>query len=165
MSEKKDMRVHVSFGSPRNESVLFRSRVTNAATAAGVVLLFASAAFWIYLFCVENTAYQALRKDALIVVGLVFAGSLAKILWIGYDDRLARNIGITLAVFIVLELAAFYWSAVPILVRPADGEAAVLFYILEFLVYLLCAAVLAFVPVVLICFLMWVIMKIFGRAA
>jgi len=165
MSEKNDMNVHLSLGPSYNESVLFREKMKNLVNVCGILISFVSAAGWIYLFRVKEESYRLLRLDVLIVAGIVLICSLISIFFVGYDDRLRRNIIITMAIETVLSVVAFYWSKVGLLARPEGADASAMFHFLQFFIYLLCAVVLTFLPAVATSLLAWLIMKLFGRAA
>lgn len=165
MSGKNDLNVRLSLGPSHQESVLYRARMTNLLTVVGIILLLLSAAGWIYLFHAEGEAYEQLRWIFLIVGGIGLAVSLVGIVWIGYDDRLMRNLCITMAAEVVLAMIILYWTGPALLAKPEGGEASAMFRFLEFFVYLLCAVVLTFIPAVLSSVLTWVVMKLFGRAA
>lgn len=165
VGRRNDMNVRLSFGPSHNESVLYRARMTNVLLVVGMILLLVSAAGWIYLFHAEEEMYGQLRLIFLIIGGVGLAGSLAGILWIGYDDRLVRNVCITFAAEIVLGLAALYWVRVPLLARPEGADGSAMFHFLEFFIYLLCSAALCFIPSALASVLAWIVMKLFGREA
>ncbi len=165
MSGKNDWNVRLSLGPSHNESVLYRARMANLLTVGGIILLLLSAAGWIYLFHAKEEAYGQLLRIFLIVGGIGLAGSIAGIVWIGYDDRLGRNLCITMAAEIVLAMIILYCTGPALLAKPEGGDGSAMFRFLEFFVYLLCAVVLTFMPAALTSVLTWVIMKLFGRAA
>ena len=62
----------------------------------------------------------------------------------------------------VLTVAGFYIGGLDILKTAEDGG-RLLTAFLEFFIYIFLAALMAVVPAVLICFIVWMIMVIFGR--
>lgn len=116
---------------------------------------------WIYIIFSDDASSKIILITALIVSAILLAINLFTIFRIGYDGFL-KNLGSTFLIGMVLTVAGFYIGGLDILKTAEDGG-RLLTAFLEFFIYIFLAALMAVVPAVLICFLVWMIMVIFGR--
>lgn len=116
---------------------------------------------WIYIIFSDDAASKIILITALIVSAILLAINLFTIFRIGYDGFL-KNLGSTFLIGMVLTIAGFYIGGLDILKTAEDGG-RLLTAFLEFFIYIFLAALMIIVPAVLICFLVWMIMVIFGR--
>lgn len=132
---------------------------------AGIVLtLFFTGGIlvWIYLFSMDNdTARKILIVEAVVNVILMLV-NIYCILRVGYDGFL-RNLGMTWLLNVVLTIIGFYIGHIHLLAAAANDQSVLLHGFLEFLVFALLTALMAVVPTLIICLLMWLIMAIFGK--
>lgn len=132
---------------------------------AGIVLtLFFTGGIlvWIYLFSMDNdTARKILIVEAVVNVILMLV-NIYCILRVGYDGFL-RNLGMTWLLNVVLTIIGFYIGHIHLLAAAANDQSVLLHGFLEFLVFVLLTALMAVVPTLIICLLMWLIMAIFGK--
>lgn len=116
---------------------------------------------WIYLFTAG--IYQKLLVVELIANGLVFALSLFWVCKVGYEDRMKQNLIVTLVITILVTMIAMYIADVEVL-RPAQtAQGVAMYYIVQFLLYLLIDTVMAAIPVLINCMVIYVIVRIFGK--
>ena len=116
---------------------------------------------WIYIIFSDDASSKIILITALIVSAILLAINLFTIFRIGYDGFL-KNFGSTFFIGMVLTVAGFYIGGLDILKTAEDGG-RLLTAFLEFFIYIFLAALMAVVPAVLICFIVWMIMVIFGR--
>lgn len=116
---------------------------------------------WIYIIFSDDASSKIILITALIVSAILLAINLFTIFRIGYDGFL-KNLGSTFLIGMVLTVAGFYIGGLDILKTAEDGG-RLLTAFLEFFIYIFLAARMAVVPAVLICFIVWMIMVIFGR--
>ena len=116
---------------------------------------------WIYIIFSDDASSKIILITALIVSAILLAINLFTIFRIGYDGLL-KNLGSTFLIGMVLTVAGFYIGGLDILKTAEDGG-RLLTAFLEFFIYIFLAALMAVVPAVLICFIVWMIMVIFGR--
>ncbi|HIT05552.1 MAG TPA: hypothetical protein IAB53_02760 [Candidatus Scybalocola faecipullorum] len=116
---------------------------------------------WIYIIFSDDASSKIILITALIVSAILLAINLFTIFRIGYDGFL-KNLGSTFLIGMVLTVAGFYIGGLDILKTAEDGG-RLLTAFLEFFIYIFLAALMAVVPAVLICFIVWMIMVIFGR--
>ena len=116
---------------------------------------------WIYIIFSDDASSKIILITALIVSAILLAINLFTIFRIGYDGFL-KNLGSTFLIGMVLTVAGFYIGGLDILKTAEDGG-RLLTAFLEFFIYIFLAALMAVVPAVLICFIVWMILVIFGR--
>lgn len=110
---------------------------------------------WIYIIFSDDASSKIILITALIVSAILLAINLFTIFRIGYDGFL-KNLGSTFLIGMVLTVAGFYIGGLDILKTAEDGG-RLLTAFLEFFIYIFLAALMAVVPAVLICFIVWMI--------
>lgn len=129
-------------------------------TLCGTVLFMISLFVWLYVFL---TGCRTVCAAELIGNGLVFLLNFFCICRIGYEDRFWRNVGITYLLAVAASVAVLYIFRAEIVVAPQPQDAGSLYGAMQFLIYLLTSAIMAFIPTLLDCGLIWLIMKLFGE--
>ena len=128
---------------------------------AGCIWIMLSLIAWIYVFTAG--IYGRLLAVELISNGIVFLLSLFWICKIGYEDRMWRNIWVTFFVTAIITMTAMYIGKVEVL-RPAQtAQGVAMYYIVQFVIYLLIDVVMAAIPVLINCMVMYIIVRIFGK--
>ncbi len=136
-------------------------KLSIAVWSAGIAWVLISLIVWVY-FLTAGTYGKVLTVE-LISNGIVFLLSLFWICKVGYEDRIWRNIWCTFLITVIITMAAMYIADVQLL-RPAQtAEGVAMNYIIHFLMYLLIDVIMAAIPVLLNCAVMYVIMRIFGE--
>ncbi len=129
-----------------------------------LIILFVAGIFlWLYVFALGDQTCRQILFIEIIVSIIILAGCLYGICRLGYEDNLWLNIKLNYLISFILSMIGFYISRIPIISRPDSARAEVLFYVIQFIVYALISASMAMIPVLVICVLIWIIMKIFGR--
>ena len=111
---------------------------------------------WMYLFSVgESVSAKALTVEA-IVYGLIFVLSMIGIFVTGYEDDTMKYIG-----GILLTVIGFYITKLPVLASPEKAQGEYIYYGLQLIIYVILAAALAMVPVLIIAGIRHIILDIF----
>ncbi len=136
---------------------------TVAGIVAGVLLtlLFVGGILvWIYLFSLDGSVSRKILFTELAVNAVLLGINIFLICRVGYDGFF-KNLLCTWGANLVLTVAGFYIAQIHLLAAPEDGE--VLHGVLEFIIFVLLSALMAVIPALVICGVMWVIMAVFGN--
>lgn len=127
-----------------------------------IAILFVAGIFaWMYLFSVSSeVSTRALIVEG-IVYGLIFVLSMIGIFVTGYEDDTMKYIGHCYRGGILLTVIGFYITKLPVLAEPGKLQGQYIYYGLQLIVYVLLAAVLAMVPVLIIAGIRHIILDIF----
>lgn len=127
-----------------------------------IAILFVAGIFaWMYLFSTEGgISTKALIVEG-IVYGLIFVLSMIGIFVTGYEDDTMKYIGHCYRGGILLAVIGFYITKLPVLAEPGKLQGQYIYYGLQLIVYVLLAAVLAMVPVLIIAGIRHIILDIF----
>ena len=161
-NDKLDLRV--SGGPSYNESVLFSAKMRNLLVIICAILFVGSAFLWYYVLTAKDVGYQGIVKAELIACAITAGAVLFQILFMGYDDKFAKNLRNSFVIGLVLSMILFYVRHCQILVMPESGAMG-LYHAFQFLLFFLFAAFMSFIPVLIITFIAWAIMKLFGKLA
>ena len=116
---------------------------------------------WLYLISAgSGISTKALTVEA-IVYGFIFVLSMIGIFVTGYEDDTMKYIGHCYRGGVFLTVVGFYITKLPLLVTPEKIQGEYIYYILQLIVYVLLAAVLAMVPVLIIAGIRHIILDIF----
>lgn len=116
---------------------------------------------WMYLFSVgESVSAKALTVEA-IVYGLIFVLSMIGIFVTGYEDDTMKYIGHCYRGGILLTVIGFYITKLPVLASPEKAQGEYIYYGLQLMIYVILAAALAMVPVLIIAGIRHIILDIF----
>ena len=91
----------------------------------------------------------------------IFVLSMIGIFVTGYEDDTMKYIGHCYRGGVFLTVVGFYITKLPLLVTPEKIQGEYIYYILQLIVYVLLAAVLAMVPVLIIAGIRHIILDIF----
>lgn len=127
-----------------------------------IAILFVAGIFaWMYLFSASSeVSTRALIVEG-IVYGLIFVLSMIGIFVTGYEDDTMKYIGHCYRGGILLTVIGFYITKLPVLAEPGKLQGQYIYYGLQLIVYVLLAAVLAMVPVLIIAGIRHIILDIF----
>ena len=127
-----------------------------------LAMLFVAGIFaWLYLISAGSViSTKALTVEA-IVYGFIFVLSMIGIFVTGYEDDTMKYIGHCYRGGVFLTVVGFYITKLPLLVTPEKIQGEYIYYILQLIVYVLLAAVLAMVPVLIIAGIRHIILDIF----
>lgn len=127
-----------------------------------IAILFVAGIFaWMYLFSASSeVSTRALIVEG-IVYGLIFVLSMIGIFVTGYEDDTMKYIGHCYKGGILLTVIGFYITKLPVLAEPGKLQGQYIYYGLQLIVYVLLAAVLAMVPVLIIAGIRHIILDIF----
>lgn len=128
-----------------------------------IATIFVSALCWLYIILAGNTMSIRVLRAELISNAIVLVGSIYCICRVGYYDSFWKNVGVTLAVTIVITIIGFYISKVQMLPAAQKEGTEIFVAVMQFLSFFMTAAVLAVIPVLATCGLMYLIMSIFGK--
>lgn len=129
----------------------------------GIILFFLGLFGWGYVLAERNGSCSRLLKAEIIVQILMLVGSIARIGFFDYEDKIGFHIKATLAVDTLFSVAAFLIAGIHILPMENTGSVASFYYIMDFFVQLVMALILAFLPALILAVLMWVVVRIFGQ--
>ncbi len=129
----------------------------------GIILFFVGLFAWGYVISQSGGSCRKLLIAEVIVQVIVLVGSFLRIGFFDYDEGIIRHILITFATDSVLSVIGFYLAGIHILQVTGDAQAEAFYYIMDFLLELLLAMALGFLPALLIAVLMWVLVRVFGR--
>lgn len=116
---------------------------------------------WVYLFSMEGVMGARIRLVALIVNIIILLVNLFMICKIGYDG-FAKNFTVSYFFNIVLTVIGFWMFHIHIFPTVAGETTKMLGGFLEFIVFFFLSGIMAILPTVIICALMWLIMMLFG---
>ncbi len=127
-----------------------------------LAVLFVAGIFaWLYLISAgSGISTKALTVEA-IVYGFIFVLSMIGIFVTGYEDDTMKYIGHCYRGGVFLTVVGFYITKLPLLATPEKIQGEYIYYILQLIVYVLLAAVLAMVPVLIIAGIRHIILDIF----
>ena len=131
-------------------------------TVVLIAVLFVAGIFaWMYLFSAGNgLSTKALRVEA-VVYGLIFVLSMIGIFVTGYEDDTMKYIGHCYRGGVLLTVVGFYVTGLPVLAAPDKLQGQYIYYGLQLIIYVLLAAVLAMVPVLIITGIRHIILDVF----
>lgn len=129
----------------------------------GTVLFFSSLLAWGYVASEAKGACRSILIVESVVQGIVLVGSILRIGLFDYEDRLSFHVAMTLLVSTVFTLIGFLIADIHILEIKGNLQTASFQYLTDFLIQILVAAVLGFLPSLLIASFMWLIVRIFGK--
>ena len=127
-----------------------------------IAILFVAGIFaWMYLFSASSEVSTRALIVEEIVYGLIFVLSMIGIFVTGYEDDTMKYIGHCYRGGILLTVIGFYITKLPVLAEPGKLQGQYIYYGLQLIVYVLLAAVLAMVPVLIIAGIRHIILDIF----
>lgn len=136
------------------------------AKTVGLAVLFLLSLFsWAYVLAVHDALTRPIRLAEIIANGIVLAGNL--ILYVGfygYRDGFKRHVEVTYAISFVLSMFVLYVMRIKLPAGEGEISSNGFYLIMQFLIYTVVSAVMTAVPSLLDCGLMWLIVRIFGKA-
>lgn len=139
---------------------LFRPESRGAAIVFTAGLVLGSILAWCIVFTFNLEAFGRIRIVELIVGILVLAMNVYGILFRDYRGFI-HNVTVSLSGYALLAVIGFilgrvsFWSV--------WNHSRMVMYFLQFILYIILAFFLAVLPVLVICFLMWLVLAIFGE--
>ena len=161
-NDKLDVRL--SGGPSYNESVLYSAKMRNLLVGVCSVLFVGSAFLWYYVLTAEADGYAGIAQAEGIACLITAVIVVAQILFLGYDDKFGRNLRNTWLIGMIASMLLFYLRHCQVLVMPESGAMG-LYHAFQFLLFFLFPAFMSFIPVLIITFIAWVVMRLFGKLA
>lgn len=125
----------------------------------GIVLFFSSLLAWGYVIAEAKGACRSILRVEIVVQILVLAGSILRIGMFDYEEHFAFHVAMTLFVSTVFTLIGFLIAGIHILEIKGTLQTASFQYMTDFLIQILAAIVLGFLPALLTATLMWLIVR------
>lgn len=144
-----------------NDMDLFRLFVFKALVIGIFTLL--SLFSWIYVFTVRDAACQSVLVPELIACGLVFAGNLLCVFFLGYEDDFFSHVCITFFVTVLVAIVALFLGNASILPESIASGSRFLHVTLRFLTYMAVSFVMSLLPAVLGCGVVLLLVHVFGE--
>lgn len=130
---------------------------------AAIVLFFGGLLGWGYVISESGGSLKRLLIAEIVVQAVVLAGSIFRIGFFDYEEHIRYHIRLTFAVDTLLSVIGYYIANIHVMKVTGAVPAEIFYYIIDFLVEILIAMVLGFLPSVIIALLMWVLVRIFAR--
>lgn len=112
------------------------------------LLLFAACVFaWMYIFSLgSETGRRIILLEAIVCGGVLFV-SLFYVFVVGYEKDVGQYIRHSYLASILFSVIGYYLTGLEVISFPEKVQGEYIFYVIQFLLYVLIAAILVVIPV------------------
>lgn len=128
----------------------------------GIILFFVGLFGWGFVFAERQESCRKLLTVEILVQILVLVGSIVRIGFFDYEDRIGFHIRATLIVDSLVSVIGFCIANIHIIPIPEQMQAEAFYRIIDFFIQFMIAVALGFLPSLIIALFMWVLVRTFG---
>lgn len=126
-----------------------------------IVMIVGSLFAWFYFLALGGEKGQKIILMEAVIYGAILVISLVFLFVIGYERSALTFLRISYIAGVVLSVAGFYVLGIGLMAQPEKPQGEYFFYILQFLLYVVISAFMAAIPILIICGIRAVIIRIF----
>lgn len=134
-----------------------------AALVMGIILFFVGLFAWGYVIAESGGSCKKILTVELVVQAVMLLGSILRIGFFDYEERILFHIRVTYAVNVLISVIGYYIANIHVMQVTGAVQTESFYYIIDFCVEILIAMALGFLPSIIIAVLMWVLVRIFAK--